>query len=253
MKRLAVCGLCLAAGAAMAAETVFFGQTIGQIAVKSTTQNTIVSVAFNELSAVDDAAITPKNLISTKNLSDNDRLYIYKNGVYSSWVKDGNDWVTPVAKVVNDASGNQSLLGADNPADVGSQVGEGFWLQRASVPTGEFTFYLYGAAVACNSTTAAPGVKSLMGNPLATAATFVTTGAHKGDRIGLVANNGVFMREYSYGKVNDEDCWAENTVVDGHAVVKKVTPTIPAGVGFWYNSTGSEQVNFVWSSVSEGD
>lgn len=228
-------GLC---AVACAEETAFVGQTIGTIPVYSARQSLIVSVAFNELSPVNGKAITAANLVSTKNLSDGDTISIFmSDGTYATWTKQGDVWTPPTTAFRLGANGLEQTDTGVDASTVGSAIGEGFWLIRKN-PSATTPFYIYGAVVDVSNTTITHGVKNLVGNPLAKDAAPTFAKAVKGDKIGILSENGG-LSERNYDGQN----WVKRT---GAFDTEPVTLTIPKGAGFWYNSTGAEDVEVTW-------
>jgi len=239
---------------AMANETAFEGQPIGSIEVRSTTVNTIVAVAFKELSADTTQSVSVSNILSTVNLQAGDKVFVYQKvgSSYSSWILSGNApnlYWEKVQNVSQDANGDSSSDSGTDASASRPNIGEGFWLVRTTANSRDLDlpFYIFGAAVQTDATRAAGGVKSLLGNPKNAAATLTTEGACLGDTVSLVANNGALMKEYKYVKINGEDKWAILKSV-GALIPEYVAQsvTIPAGQGLWYNSTGPTEVTLNW-------
>ena len=76
--------LAMAAMSAQAATTAFVGQSIGSIAVQGNGVNTIVAVAFKELSAADEC-VSVANIVSTEGLDAGDVVSVYWNGGFETW------------------------------------------------------------------------------------------------------------------------------------------------------------------------
>ena len=241
MKKLVIGGLCLVAGlAAGAATTAYVGQSIGSVAVQGTGVNTIVAVAFKELSAADES-VSVANIVSTENLDAGDIVSVYWNGGFESWTLavDGSGvkgWERNAKKFSLGADGSVTATDGASATEVRPPVGSGIWLRHQA--GGSFTFHLFGAYLAPSATTAAAGAKTLMGNPCLTAKTPTITGMSNGDTIQFATGDGRF-NTYTYGAKGWGYWDADNNPKWTAA------PEIPAGIGFWYVSHGGA-VTFAW-------
>jgi len=229
---------------AKADEVAFVGQSIGTIPVSSDARGTMVAVAFKELSANASLSVSVSNILSTANLINGDKVLVYSQSGYSAWtLQDGYWQAIPKASV--DSMGVVGMSAGTASDASRPDVCEGFWLLRTETVARPLSrpFYVCGAYVADASGTAQAGVKSLMGNPKSVAKTPIITGAHKGDTIGLVAGNGKLLNEYTFNGTG----WTQLVAGSGGLpTLQAVTVTIPAGHGFWYNSTGTSSVSLVW-------
>ena len=248
MKHLTKCGWWLAVGlmvalSAPAGETAFEGQTIGALAVSSNAKNTIVAVAFKELSPDEGQEITAAHLVSTKNLTDGDTLHVYQkgDGSYKIWTVADGQWVSPAAKFSLGADGNATSEPGTDPLTVPAGFGTGFWLIRSDVSK---PFYIYGAAVDVASTEATAGAVNLMGNPLRKSAVATIDGAVAGDTIQIPTSTGL-PKVYSCKNVGGKLQWTWWKDSEGKSGDNP--PAIAAGVGFWYTSKASAgNVTFSW-------
>jgi len=238
---------------ATAEETAFYGQAIGSIQVVSSTTNTIVAVAFKELSADESQAVSVSNILSTVNLVEGDKVFVMNGTSYHSWTLNSSGYWEANDQTYSIDAGGVQFQGVGGQANgMRPSVGQGFWLQRVgqrdSMPS---CFYIFGAAVApLDAQSAAAGVKSLIGNPNNANKKLVTEGANSGDTIGLVANDGALLKEYKYISGTG---WAQ--LVKGSAPLylpsyQSADVIVPAGQGFWYNSTGSSNVGLSWTDVT---
>ena len=230
---LMLCAMCLAA-VAVGDETAYEGQPIGSIAVTAPGKNAIVAVAFKELS-VSDEPVSAANIVSTVNLQDGDALYIYSNGSYDAWTLQDGAW-TKVLKTNSEGTSE-----GPEAAAVRAEIGSGFCLIRNG-ENRDYTkpFYIFGAVVKLETTTAAAGVKSLMGNPCQTVKTPTITGMSNGDTIQF-ATGGNLLNVYFYNATKGK--WGYWDKDDNPQWV--AAPEIPAGIGFWYVAT-SGAVTFAW-------
>lgn len=241
--RLLSGSLALMAGlAAQAATTAFVGQSIGSIAVQGNGVNTIVAVAFKELSAADEC-VSVANIVSTEGLDAGDVVSVYWNGGFESWTLKVDEqgvkgWEKNAVKITLDANGQVAQsVGADATA-VRPPVGSGIWLIHKA--GGSFTFHLFGAYLEPSATTAVAGTKTLMGNPGLVAKAPTITGMSNGDTIQF-ATGGKLLNVYTYNAASGEWVyWNSNNESDS-----TLAPEIPAGSGFWYVSKGGA-VTFEW-------
>ena len=238
--------LCFVLGAwclsASAGKTAYVGQSIGSVAVQGTGVNTIVAVAFKELSAADES-VSVANIVSTENLDAGDIVSVYWNGGFESWTLavDGSGvkgWERNAKKFALGADGSVTATDGASATEVRPPVGSGIWLRHQA--GGSFTFHLFGAYLVPAATTAAANAKTLMGNPCLTAKTPTITGMSNGDTIQF-ATGGNLLNVYTYnGTMKQWDFWNSNNEPDSTPA-----PEIPAGSGFWYVSKGGA-VTFDW-------
>lgn len=257
MKKMVLGAVCWALGAmcltAQGAETVFVGQSIGSIAVQGTGTNTIVAVAFKELSAKDED-VSVANIISSEDLNAGDIVCVYREGGYESWTlavdeQDVKYWQKNDTKISLGADGEIKMTDG-MPADtVRPPIGSGFWLRHEGEKY-PFTFHIFGAYLEPASTIAAHAVeekptKTLMGNPGMTTKTPKIDKMVKGDTIQFIAPSGSSRTYlYAYNKAQDKDQW--NYWTDDNKLVWVDAPEFPAGLGFWYVSKGEDDVTFDW-------
>ena len=236
---LLVAGLLLTADAVT---TAFVGQSIGSIAVQGNGVNTIVAVAFKELSAADEC-VSVANIVSTEGLDAGDVVSVYWNGGFESWTlaedaQGVKSWEKNEKKISLDANGQVTQSDGADATEVRPPVGGGIWLVHKA--GGSFTFHLFGAYLAPSATTAAAGTKTLMGNPGLVAKAPTITGMSNGDTIQF-ATGGKLLNVYTYNAASGKWVyWNSNNEPDS-----TLAPEIPAGSGFWYVSKGGA-VTFEW-------
>ena len=234
-----LCAWCLSASAAT---TAFVGQSIGSIAVQGNGINTIVAVAFKELSAADEC-VSVANVVSTEGLDAGDVVSVYWNGGFETWTlaidaQGVKCWEKNAMKISLDASGQVTQSAGADSTDVRPPVGSGIWLIHKT--GGSFTFHLFGAYLEPSATTAAAGPKTLMGNPGLVAKAPAITGMSNGDTIQFATGGGLLntytynatKRQWGYWDADNKPAWVDS-------------PTVPAGIGFWYVATGGA-VTFGW-------
>ena len=240
--RLLFGGLTLMAGLSASAETAYVGQSIGSIAVQGDGVNTIIAVAFKELSPADEC-VSVANIVSTEGLDADDVVSVYWKGAYESWTLavDGQgvkSWQKNAMKISLDANGQVTQTDGAGATDVRPPVGGGIWLIHKK--GGKFTFHLFGAYLEPSTTTAAAGTKTLMGNPCLTEKTPTITGMSNGDTIQFATGDGRFkiytynatQKKWGYWDADNKPAW-------------DASPEIPAGIGFWYVAKGGA-VTFAW-------
>lgn len=244
-------GLCMVV---CAEEPAFVGQEIGSIPLQVKKQ-AMVAVAFNELSANDNQSVSVSNILSTANLASGDQVFVYKNGGFQSWTFNGTGWQENTANFTLDANANQNSAPGAKSDEIRPAIGEGFWLIRAGdPPTPEsVTVYIYGHALSsAPQQTAAAGTKTLIGNPLMCDATPTFTSPNKGDRVTLVTQPtdsvAMGMKTYTYNGTT-WGYWPVGTAQNPFPDFVPEQVTIPAGVSFWYNSTGGESVTITWPAA----
>ena len=235
--------LAMAAMSAQAATTAFVGQPVGSIAVQGNGVNTIVSVAFKELSVADEC-VSVANIVSTEGLDAGDVVSVYWNNGFETWTlavdaQGVKSWAKNEKKFSLDANGQVTESAGASASAVRPPVGSGIWLVHAK--GGSFTFHLFGAYLAPSATTAVAGTKTLMGNPGLEAKAPTISGMSNGDTISFATDSGR-LNVYTYNSTEKKwGYWdSDNKPVWGGV------PTIPAGTGFWYVSKGGEAVSFTW-------
>ena len=238
--------LCMVLGAwfltADAATTAFVGQSIGSIAVQGNGVNTIVAVAFTELSAADEC-VSVANIVSTEGLDAGDVVSVYWNDGFETWTlavdaQGVKSWEKNGKKFSVGSDGQVTQSAGADASSVRPPVGSGIWLVHKA--GGSFTFHLFGAYLEPSATTAAVGTKTLMGNPGLVAKAPTITGMSSGDTIQFATGGGL-LNTYTYNATKGQwGYWdSDNKPAWGGA------PTIPAGTGFWYVSEGGA-VTFAW-------
>ena len=234
--------LAMAAMSAQAATTAFVGQPVGSIAVQGNGVNTIVAVAFKELSAADEC-VSVASIVSTEGLDAGDVVSVYWNGGFETWTlavgaQGVKSWEKNEKKFSVGSDGQVTESAGASASSVRPPVGSGIWLVRnGTVP---FTFHLFGAYLAPEPTTAAANAKTLMGNPGLEAKTPTITGMSNGDTVQFTTGGGL-LNVYTYNSTKLQ--WGYWDADNKPAWV--AAPTIPAGTGFWYVSKGGE-VTFEW-------
>ena len=242
VESLLACGcLLMAAMSTVAEDTAYEGQPIGSIAVTGNGVNTIVAVAFKELSAKDEG-VSVENIVSTEGLDEGDKVSVYWGGGFESWTLEVDAqgvkyWVKNEMKISLDKDGQVTESDGADASAVRPPVGSGIWLRHEK--GGTFTFHLFGAYLALPSTEAAAGTKTLMGNPCLGAKTPTITGMTNGDTIQFATGSGL-LNVYTY---NSTKGWGYRN--SQNKAVWVTAPEIPAGVGFWYVSQGGK-VTFAW-------
>lgn len=254
MKKMVLGAWCLALGAMCLTaqgeeKTVFFGQSIGSIAVSGTGTNTIVAVAFKELSAKDED-VSVANIISSEDLNAGDIVCVYHNGGYESWTLaiDGQGvkyWEKNEKKISLDADGVPTITDGKDATTVRPPIGSGFCLRHVGNKY-PFTFHIFGAYLEPSSTTAAAAVggrstKTLMGNPGMVAKAPTITNMANGDTLQLIMPSGV-MKAYTYNKTKNQWSYWD----DKNKPQWIDSPEVPAGIGFWYVAKGDVDVSFNW-------
>ena len=228
---------------ALAESTAYVGQSIGSIAVQGEGVNTIVAVAFKELSAKDES-VSVANIVSTEGLDAGDKVCVYWNGGFESWTlavdKDTGvkGWEKNEKKFSLGSDGQVVETVGASASDVRPPVGSGIWLRHEK--GGTFTFHLFGAYLAPSPTTAEANAKTLMGNPGLEAKAPTITGMTNGDTIQFATGSGL-LNTYTYNKTKGQ--WGYWDADNKPAWVG--APEIPAGTGFWYVAKGGE-VTFAW-------
>ena len=243
--------LCAALFASAADEYV--GGPIGTIPVAGTGKRTIVAVAFKEMGATA-SDVSVSNILSTVNLAAGDAVFVYKNEAFQAWtLTEGSGvsgtylyWEKTKANYTVGASGVSEQPGISADA-MQLGLGEGFWLVRNNSDTSK-PFYLIGQYVEPTlAKTAAPGAKTLLGNPTMKEQTISTTGSVEGDTISLIKGDGKLSVNYKYGTdYQGKTGWMKQQMIDGYIVKVVVDIPLQIGQGFWYNSTGSGEVSFTW-------
>ena len=239
MKKLLSIAVCASAVAAFATDTETLLETVGVTAITSSYTNTVVAVSYKELGD-GNGNITVSNIVKTANLSENDLLYVYKDGKYQSYTLKVSGGVKYWDRTSDYVIGSNGGLTTDTTpaANIATlAAGDGIWLVRPNGWTGDdFTFYIYGKLSDVTSVSIAAGKTVLVGNPTRTAKAPSVSGATAGDQILVPANNKVGMQTYNYNGT----VWS--TRINKRR--QEGLPVIPAGTGFWYVATGAVTVNW---------
>jgi len=244
MKKLLTIAVCASAVAALADTTINLG-TVGVTKISSSAKNTIVVTSYTELDGSSASQMAVSNVIKTANLTAGDKLYVLNAGgtayegytlAYVSGSSGPMYWNKDLNYSVNAQGIASSGTESTSPAIPSLDVGKGFWLSRASAPSGSFDFYIYGAPAASSTVTAAAGKTTLVGNPTQTSKAPSITGMAKGDKIMVFEGNNTLPTVYT----SSGSAWRNaSTRTEG-------LPTITAGTGFWYVSKGSSAVSIAW-------
>lgn len=249
-----------AAGLAMAA-SVESPNTFGVLKVSSTNTETVVSVPWE---AVGSGDVKVKDFVMTTNMSDNDMLYLYDNTgetpTYKAWILSDGAW-TGIATVKGE---NGKTVTATADANATLARGQALIICRqnyngGTAPAGEI--YLYGQH---NSTdvgtyTLAAGKATLFAPVNTTSSVFYLnkpdaseiasgttvacvdtwTNPATGDTIRLQDKKG-----NSYIVTYNNGSWKiPGTDITAAAIIQP-------GMGAWYNSTGSDEVSFTTTTVT---
>ena len=234
-----------------ASEEVVRGQNeLGVLAVTTTTKNTIVPIAFTELS--DGGEMKIADFVKTQNLKAGDQVMVFTDrDNYETWQLTGEDgsnktW-QKMASISIDAEGKQSQSAGNEAVDVTKAVGSGVWLilgddRAASNPV---TFYLNGKPVSSKTTETQAGKWNLLGNPNETVA-FSGFTPVVGDQIAIPVGNG-FRTYRCRVKVKDgTPQWFYETYKDGKATKVYEAPSVDAKKGLWYYTQEPKTIN--WNS-----
>ena len=252
MKKLLSIAVCASAVSAFATDVTV--GTVGVTKIHSTLTNTVVAVSYADLAS--DGEITVSNIVKTTNLTAGDRLHIFTgSSEYQTYVltaAPGDShlyWEKTTTWGIN-SSGEFYNKGGTAASDSTLAAGVGFWLVRNTAPGGwtggAFDFYTYGKPTTA-AATATSGSTKLIGNPLDGPARPVVTGMTNGDRLIIpddTAKGGV--EEYKYANTSKKTGWWH--WVSGTRTFVDNLPTIPAGTGCWYATSGNATIT--WSLVT---
>lgn len=239
MKKI-LCGvLCVSACAAVASiEQVV--STIEVRAVNSGLTNTVVAIPGIDLAS--DSALAISNLVKTTNLAAGDRLVVFTNNTYESWVLNASKvWEKNSKLVTIDGSGAVSE-GSGTASDLMMLgVGSGIWLSRVASGTSN-PFYVYARQPSTTNSTVAAGATALVGNPTIQNKSPTITGMANKDQIMVPTDK--FPTIYTYSNSDAKWKW-----IDPSDKVQEsaVPPAITAGTGFWYVSKGESSVTINWA------
>ena len=238
-----------------ASEEVVQGRNeLGVLAVTTTTKNTIVPIAFTELS--DGGEMKIADFVKTQNLKAGDQVMVFTDrGNYETWQLTGADGSNKTWEKMGsfslDAEGKQSQSEGNEAADVTKAVGSGVWLilgddRAASTPV---TFYLNGKPVLSKTTETQAGKWNLLGNPNETGS-FSGFTPVVGDQIAIPVDNGFRTYRCRVRAMGDDPQWFYETYKseNGTATATKVyeAPSVDAAKGLWYYTQDSQTIN--WNS-----
>ena len=249
MKKLLSIALCATAVSAFAGSTEALLGQVGVTAITTTFSNTIVAVSYDDLALTNGSGIVVSNFVKTTNLTVGDRLAIFKNGEYTTWtleLGEGNAkyWAKNDVAFFVDAKGNQTEGPGTSASGITEAVGTGIWLIRQN-PTDDkdaaIPFYIYGKPVNSQVSTAVAGKWTLLGNPKQTAAKPTITGMADGDTIQFPTAS-LMLKVHTYNENLKKWTYWNGNVPEATTDV----PDVPAGLGFWYVSTGKGSVEVKW-------
>lgn len=232
MKRILSIVLCAAAVAAFGEETTVTNVAFSLYPVTSSSKETIVAIS---LRGMDGQLVAVSDLVKTTNLTAEDKLYTFENGVYKEWTLAGGAWVGANKTYTMDKTGRLIAAEGDDPSVVRKEVGSGIWLVRNAdyTPGTEFKFYLYGKPFSA-PTDIKGGAVNLVGNPTTSQVKLtqaMLADATTGDKIEVPGGTGVLERvSYTYNGTT----WRTTDPVTNKRV--EGLPEIPANQGFWYLS-----------------
>lgn len=225
---------------------------LGEVGVTEVTNNfvnTIVAVSYTELSG--GTTINPQYLVKTTNLTAGDRLIAYTDETYKTWVLEESEgvlsWKAMEQEFSQDANGGLTQGEGPSPSEFAMSVGSGIWLVRQHP---EKAFYIYGKPIQNKTSTVVVGKWNLLGNPLQVAK--VVDFGKSGDSLLVSVNGEEALRRYECDKDGNWSYTKIETVSGpgGASAIKTTkvseTPTIAAGIGFWYNTTSQETIQ--WES-----
>ena len=232
MKKV-LCGMiCVAAGASFASITNTVA-TVDVIAIDSRLTNTVIAVPGLDLATGGDLAIS--NLVKTTNLTEGDRLLAFDGSKYDGWtLSSDKTWVRPLQKFSLNAVGEAVVDNIQDASLVTKAVGSGIWLSRQDVSV---PIYIYAQHTNTLSSTVAAGTTALLGNPSSTSKAPTVSGCANNDKL-YVPTNKFAPETYIYKSTK----WYR---ISGISQIE-ASPTITAGTGFWYVSTGSADVTVSW-------
>ena len=242
MKKLLSIVLCAAVVSAFGEETAERTAdlgTVGVTAITSSLSNTIVAVSYDDLALASGSGIVVSNFVKTTNLTVDDQLAIFNNGLYDTWTLKEKEDAGGVKVKYWDKNEQTYTVGPDGKLVVGKgtsaavvsrSVGTGIWLVRQN-PTDKdrkaIPFYIYGKSATTQTSSTVGGNWTLVGNPKQVEVNLgrdKVGGARTGDQIVAVDENGI-PRYYTF----KSGCgWQAN--VGGNAVL---LPPIGAGLGVW--------------------
>lgn len=228
----------------VAEEVVHSGNVIGVMAVETDKKATIAAVPFKDFDGGD---MRLANLVKTANLSEGDQLYRYDSakGGFDGWVLNADSegilrWEKCEKNFRLTGTGETASDNGTEADETMAVQGAGIWLVRANAPSAPFVFYLQGTASDAEPMMVAAGTTGLLGNPTSSDATPTITGMSNGDTIQF-ATGGALLNVYTYNSMKGQ--WGYWDSENKPAWVD--SPTVPAGIGFWYVSKGGV-VTFAW-------
>ena len=257
MKKTLSIALCAAAVSAFADPTEVELGAVGVTAITTSLSNAIVAVSYDDLAG--GKGIVVSNFVKTTNLTVNDQLAVFTNGVYSTWTlkQVGGDtgpkyWEKNEKEFTVDSDGKLKAGTGTAAADVAQAVGTGIWLVRQNPKDNEnhpIPFYIYGKPTSNPSVNLEAGKWNLVGNPKQVAAQVAFEGTiEDGDQIVIPIEPAGALCRYTYHvgktdqttgwrKVNSEDQW-EYGLLD-----------IQPGLGFWIKTDADVSLN--WNVANE--
>ena len=128
MKKILSIALCAAAVSAFADPTETELGKVGVTAITTTLSNTIVAVSYDDLAG--GSGMVVSNFVKTTNLTEGDRLAIFRNDGYTTWTLargEGNVkyWAKNDRAFFVDANGNQTEGPGKSASGITEAVGTG--------------------------------------------------------------------------------------------------------------------------------
>lgn len=210
------------ASLAFAAVADTYSPNIGVQQFTATTDNFILPVKFDSLSA---SAISAKELVATNGLAAGTSLYVFQNGEYTAWMLDQSGWVATA--IAGDAEIPASLPDLSQTLVAGSAI----WITGVNGKT----FSIYGKVRTSQTSTIERNKTNLLANPTdltvtgATLAEKLAGVAQAKDRITPIGDS--FSGYYVCSSTGSWTHYGES----GRTVNAKL-PDIGSGNGFWYVS-----------------
>ena len=241
--------------------------TIGVLKVESDEKLVPIAVPWNSLD--NGGEITAAEIVKTSTLSDSDMLHVYDANsdqkAYHNYKLENGEWKW-VASYQLDENGVVTKTPAVKPEDDKISRGSGVWLERGST---EKPFYLIGQYKSdepAKSVVKAPEVgqerpeysliapTGIEDTDLNAVPDLQTAAAENKDDMIVVKRNGISVR-YS---PTDDGKWGYNKTVyskstsSGRVIKSVQTVTddakVQAGLGIWYLSKGTEQMEIDWNA-----
>lgn len=247
MKKLLSIVLCAvvvsAFGEETAERTADLG-TVGVTAITSSLSNTIVAVSYDDLALASGSGIVVSNFVKTTNLTVDDQLAIFNNGLYDTWTLKEKEDAGGVKVKYWDKNEQTYTVGPDGKLVVGKgtsaavvsrSVGTGIWLVRQN-PTDKdrkaIPFYIYGKPSTTTTSTTVAGNWTLVGNPLqdrVTIGSSTVSGVQTGDQIVTAAEDGK-LHYYTFTGSG----WTHPIAID-------------PGIGFWIKTKAETTITWTTS------